>query len=88
MARSEAIDAVDEGLSELGLSGYTVWVEVLDSPGGGSIPGYPPGRTWTEPQPSVGVYLVVPVDTFLMGLVNGGGPVDVRAFAAAGVTTQ
>jgi hypothetical protein len=36
----------------------------------------------------VGVYLVVPVDTFLMGLINGGGAVDVHIFAAAGVVTQ
>ena len=87
-AQNEAINAIDDGLTGMGLSGYTVQVEVLDAPGGGSIPNFPPGRTWTETEPSVGVYLVVPVDTFLMGLINGGGAVDVHVFAAAGVVTQ
>jgi hypothetical protein len=87
-AQSEATSVVDDGMTGMGLSSYMVQVEVLDAPGGGSIPNFPPGRTWTETEPSVGVYLVVPVDTFLMGLINGGGPVDVHVFAAAGVTTQ
>jgi Flp pilus assembly protein TadG len=87
-AQSEATSMVDAGMTEMGLSGYTVQVEVLDAPGGGSISNFPPGRTWTETEPSVGIYMIVPVDTFLMGLINGGGPVDVHVFAAAGVTTQ
>ena len=87
-AQSEATSMVDDGMTGMGLSGYTVQVEVLDTPGGGSVSNFPPGRTWTETEPSVGVYLVVPVDTFLMGLINGGGSVDVHVFAAAGVTTQ
>jgi hypothetical protein len=88
IARNETLDAIDDGLIGMGLSAYTAQVETLDAPGGGSIANFPPGRTWTEAEPAVGVYLVVPVDTFLIGLVTGGGPVDVHVFAAAGVLTQ
>jgi hypothetical protein len=84
-AQAEAVAAVDAGLIGMGLTGYTAQVEVLPDPDGGSIGNYPPGQTWSTPEPSVGVYLVVAVDTVLMGWINGGGPVDVHVFAAAGV---
>jgi hypothetical protein len=87
-ARAVALGAADDGMAGMGLAGYTLQVEVLDAPGGGSINNFPPGRIWAAREPSVGVYMIVPVDTLLMGLINGGGPVDVHVFAAAGVTTQ
>ena len=87
-AQAEAIDAVDAGLTAMGLSGYTVRVEVLDTPGGGAIANYPPGQTWSDTEPAVGVYLEVPVETFFMQAVNGSNPVVVHVFAAAGVTMQ
>ena len=87
-AQTEAIGAVDASLTAMGLSGYTVRVEVLDAPGGGSIANYPPGQAWSDTEPAVGVYLEVPVETFLMQAVNGGNPVVVHVFAAAGVTMQ
>lgn len=86
-AQAEAVRAADDGMARMGLAGYALQVEVLDVPGG-SIDDFPPGRIWTAREPSVGVYLVVPVDTLLMGPINGGGPVDVHVFAASGVTTQ
>ena len=87
-AQTEAFDAAAAGLSGLGLSGYTIQVEVLDAPGGGSLAGFPPGRTWSETEPAVGVYLEVPVDTVFMQAINGGSPVVLHVFAAAGVTAQ
>jgi hypothetical protein len=87
-AQAEAVRAADDGMARMGLAGYALQVEVLDVPGGGSMSNFPPGRTWTATEPSVGVYLIVPVDTLLMGPINGGGPVDVHVFAASGVTTQ
>lgn len=87
-AQTEAQAAADAGLSGLALTGYTVRVEVLPAPGGGSIGDFPPGRTWTAAEPSVGVYLAAPVDVVLMRWINGGGPVTIHAFAAAGVVEQ
>jgi hypothetical protein len=87
-AQAEAVRAADDGMARMGLAGYVLQVEVLGAPGGGSMSSFPPGRTWTATEPSVGVYLVVPVDTLLVGPISGGGPVDVHVFAAAGVTTQ
>ena len=87
-AQIEAFDAAAAGLSRLGLSGYTVQVEVLDAPGGGSIAGFPPGQTWSDTEPAVGVYLEVPVDTVFMRAINGGSRVVLHVFATAGVTGQ
>ncbi len=86
-ARDEATNAADVALTTLGLSGYTIRVEVLDAPGGGSVADFPPGQAWTESRPAVGVYLDVPGDTVLMqGVLSA--PVTLRAFAAAGVETE
>lgn len=87
-ARVEAETAVSAGLVSVGLGSYTAQVEVLPDPGGGSVGNFPPGQTWSASEPSVGVYLVVPLDTVLMGWIDGGGPVDVHVFAAAGVVER
>ena len=72
----------------MGLSGYTLRVEVLNAPGGGSLADFPPARTWSDTEPAVGIYMEVPVETVFMQAVNGGGPVVLHVFAAAGVTSQ
>lgn len=87
-ARDEATCAADAALTALGLSGYTIQVEVLDMPGGGSLSGFPPDQTWTEVEPAVGVYLEVPVQTVFLQMINGGSAVTLHVFAAAGVTTE
>lgn len=87
-ARSEALTTVDAGLEDLSLIDYTTRVEVIPGPDGGSIPDFPPGKTWSASEPGVGVYIEARVNTVWMGLVNGGGPVVVHAFAAAGVTEE
>lgn len=87
MAQAEAFDAADIALSVLGLNGYTVQIEVLDAPGGGSIGNFPPGQTWTETRPAVGVYLEAPGDTVFMQAVLA-APVTLHVFAAAGVETE
>ena len=87
-AQIEAFDAAAAGLSGLGLSGYAIQVEVLDALGGGSIAGFPPGQTWSDTEPAVGVYLEVPVETVFMWAINGGSRVVLHVFAAAGVTGQ
>ena len=87
-ARDEAIGAADAALAALGLSGFTIQVEVLDAPGGGSLPGFPPGQTWTEVEPAVGVYLEVPVQTVFVHMISGDSAVTLHVFAAAGVEME
>ena len=86
-ASDEAVRAADDALHALGLTGYVVRVEVLAAPGGGSVSDFPPGRTWTEATPAVGIYLDVPGDTVLMQAILS-APVSLRVFAAAGVETE
>jgi hypothetical protein len=69
---------------------YDVRVAVLPGPGGGTAPGFPPHPNagpapWTSDGPAVGVYLAVPVDSFLLGFLGG---VEVHVFAAAEAETQ
>jgi len=93
VAESVATDFAQYALTSRGLGSYTLEIEVLPWPGGGTVGGFPPvaranqfgGTTWTASEPSVGVYLAVLVDTVFFGLVNGGGPVTVHAFGSAGV---
>ena len=87
-ARDEATGAADAALAALGLSGYTIQVEVLAAPGSGSLSGFPPGQTWMETEPAVGIYLEVPVQTVFLHIVNGSSAVTLHVFAAAGVTTE
>lgn len=86
-ASDEAANAADAALMAMGLSVYTIHVEVLDAPGGGSIANFPPGQTWTESKPAVGVYIEAPGDTIFMQAVIG-APVTLHVFAAAGVATE
>jgi hypothetical protein len=95
-AEAAAADLAHHALSDRGLTGHTLEVEVLPWPGGGTVSGFPPvgranqfgGTSWTALEPSVGVYLAVPVHTVFFGLVNDGGPVMVHVFAAAGVVKR
>ena len=95
-ARIAAENHVAEEMAAHGITDYYVQVEVITSPHGGTIPHFPPvpraslaGIThWTTDEPAVGVYLAIPVDTNLLGLVNGGGPVTVHAFHASKVTRR
>ena len=49
---------------------------------------FPPGQTWMETEPAVGVYLEAPVETVFLQVVNGNSAVTLHVFAAAGVTTE
>jgi len=70
-------------------------IRVLADPEGGIVPGYPAVprasqwnvSSWSESEPSVGVFLVIPVETYLFGLINGNQRIQVHVFAAAGVAT-
>jgi len=92
-ARDTALACVTDGMAARGITGYTALVEVITSSSGGTVTNFPPvsraslaGITsWSADGPAVGVYLVVPVQTNLFGLVNGGQPVRVHAFAASEV---
>ena len=91
-ARAEAIAALAEETALQGVSSYQFDVRVLPDPGGGSIAGYPPvsranqsGGDWSAAEPSVGVYLVVPVRTYFLNMVNGGQDFEIHVFAAAGI---
>ena len=78
-------------LAQRGLSGATYQIEVSEW-GGDAFAGYPPlaradlwnSSDWTPAEPAVGVYVDVPVPTFLLGLVQLHG-VHVHAFAVAGL---
>jgi len=90
----EAEQTLLDTLSRHNTTGATHQIEVLEW--GGTISNYPPvsradlwGATdWTATEPSVGVYLEVPVETHLLGLALGGGPVTVHAFAAASLAAE
>lgn len=91
---AHAEEVVLDGLARRGAVGsYDIRVIKW---GGETITGYPPvaradmwgSGSWMSSEPAVGVYLEVEVDTFLYCFVNGGGPVTVHAFAAAGVATR
>lgn len=95
VAIQAARERVQEEMAARGIVEYVVDIRALPDPEGGSIPGYPPVprasqwnvTSWSESEPSVGVFLVVPVETYLFGLINGNQPIQVHVFAAAGVAT-
>lgn len=92
VSRSEALNVVASAMQIRGIVGYSVDVQVLPDPSGGTIPGFPPrpvrmGETlgdWSSDEPAVGVYLEVPVDWTLLDIF-GVVPKEVRVFASAGV---
>jgi hypothetical protein len=92
-AKSEAEILVIAEMAARGISGYSMDVRVLPDPAGGSIAGYPPRPVrlgsnrgnWSSNEPSVGVYLTIPVDWLLvdqLGIIEK----SVSVFAAAGVS--
>lgn len=96
-----ATDTAQETLETLmaarGLPQFQYQIGVIPDADGGSFQLPPPcmaraslwaSSTWTETRPAVGVCVQIVVPTILFGLVNGGQPVTVNAFAAAGVSEQ
>ena len=79
-------------LQRRGVSGYTYDIRVSEW-GGDVFTNYPvvtraemwENRDWSPTEPSVGVYVALPVSTYIFGLVNGNAPVTVHAFAAASI---
>ncbi len=90
-AKAEATNALAEEMATRSVTGYSADIRVLPNPTGGTITGYPPtararqaGGDWSTGEPSVGVYVSVPVRTFFLNMV-GGADFQVHAFAAAGL---
>lgn len=95
VAIEAARERIEEEMARRGIVEYMVEIRALPDPEGGVIPGYPPVprasqwnvSSWSEGEPSVGVFLIIPVETYLFGLINGNRPIEVHVFAAAGVAT-
>ena len=93
IARTAAENLVAAEMSSRSIRGYSVDVRVLPDPTGGSVPGFPPRPVrlgsglgnWSSDEPSVGVYLIVPVEWILLDRI-GIMEKTVSAFAAAGVS--
>ena len=91
-AQTEAAAALAEEMAAHNVSNYSADIRVLPNSGGGMIAGYPPvararqaGGDWSTGEPSVGVYVSMPVRTFFLNMVNGGADFQVHVFAAAGL---
>ena len=91
-AREEAEQTITTEMSNRGISGYTADVRVLPDPGGGQVVNFPPvpvrlgvnRGNWRSNQPSVGVYLSLPVNWLILdsfGIVTK----TVSVFASAGI---
>ncbi len=96
-ASDAAQNALKQVMQARGITGYDYRVGIFPNPGGGTFtlpaPCLPRALlwgtlTWTVTEPSVGVCVVVPVQTILFGIINGNQPVTVNAFAAAGVVQR
>ncbi len=93
VAEREARSGLSAALAARGITAYTADVRVLPDPGGGTVPGFPPvpwasqkgSSAWTATEPSVGVYVEIPVNVTFFGWVDGSGSLILHAFAAAGV---
>jgi len=91
-ARSEAESLLQQEMNLRGITNYDHDVRVLPDAAGGSISGFPPqtvrlgeGRgIWSSSEPSVGVYLSFPVQTFLMSFF-GRPQVQIDVFAAGSI---
>jgi len=91
-ARSEAESLLQQEMDLRGITNYDHDVRVLPGATGGSISGFPPqtvrlgeGRgIWSSSEPSVGVYLSFPVQTFLMPFF-GRPQVQINVFAAGSI---
>jgi Flp pilus assembly protein TadG len=92
-AEQQARSAVATAMAARGITGYVVEVRVLPHPGGGTINDFPPvaqaapdhSTTWTTTEPSVGVYVQVPVPVFFARIINGRDELPIHAFASAGL---
>ncbi len=89
IGRATAAETLLAELAQRGLSGASYRIEVSEW-GSDVFTGYPPSARadlwnatdWQPPAPSVGVYVEIPINTFLLGLTQQ-GVVTVHAFAAA-----
>jgi hypothetical protein len=89
-----AEETLQAELVQRGLTGATYQIEVSEW-GGDTLAGFPPvaradlwnAADWQPTAPSVGVYVELPIETFLLGLTHQ-GVVTVHAFAAAGLGRQ
>jgi hypothetical protein len=92
LATSQAQQIITAEMNTRGVSGYTVDIRVLPDTAGGTIAGYPPlpvrlgsGRgDWSADEPSVGVYLSIPVNWLLLDSFGIAGK-SVSVFVSAGV---
>ena len=92
LAQSEAQAVIASAMRVREIHGYSVDIQVLPDPFGGSILAFPPRPVrigealgdWSSAEPAVGVYLEVPVAWTLLDLF-GMLPQEVRVFASAGV---
>ena len=92
-ARAQALSVVNAELAASGIVTYTAQVEVLPNATGGTINNFPPvghaqqvgGSTWTETEPSVGVYVEVPIETMFCGWLMNANTIPVHVFVAAGI---
>ena len=91
-ARSEAESLLQQEMNLRGITNYDHEVRVLPDAAGGSVSGFPPqtvrlgeGRgAWSMSEPSVGVYLSFPVQTFLLTFF-GRPQVQIDVFAAGSI---
>jgi len=91
-ARSETESLLQQEMNLRGVTNYDHDVRVLPDAAGGSISGFPPqtvrlgeGRgNWSMSEPSVGVYLSFPVQTFLLDFF-GRTEVQINVFAAGSI---
>jgi len=92
ISRSEAESLLQQEMNLRGITNYDYEVRVLPDAAGGSVSGFPPqtvrlgeGRGgWSMAEPSVGVYLFFPVQTFLMPFF-GRPQVQIDVFAAGSI---
>ncbi len=91
-ARNEAENFLHQEMSLRGIADYDYEVRVLPDATGGSIPGFPPqtvrlgeGRgSWRISEPSVGVFLSFPAQTFFLAFF-GRPQVQMDVFAASSI---
>jgi len=91
-ARTEAENLLQMEMNLRGITNYAHEVRVLPDAAGGSVSGFPPetvrlgeGRGgWSMFEPSVGVYLSFPVQTFLLPFF-GRSQVQIDVFAAGSI---
>jgi hypothetical protein len=92
-AKVEAEKLVAAEMAAQGIAGYTIDVRVLPDPSGGSLTNYPPQPVrlgdslgnWSSQEPSVGVYLTLPVAWLLLDKIGITGK-SIAVFAAAGIS--